>query len=284
MVHEEVSIVPAGLSHWVYHFTHVDQPFSLAACSTSVVSSPLIRTGGSRTVSSTGGNGGLPRPDVRTRIVDAMGGLRHTRVGLYEPQRAPEARQMRTSTRAKPLTENRAVFVQLLGRYLMGLMDGRPSPIEVQKLMYFLQEAGQPLRLRFVKGPYGPYADTLRHVLIDTEGTYTIGYGDSTNRPFDSSIELLPGAWEHAVDALRAHPDALARSDRVMELADGFDSMYGMELLGTVHWVVTRDNVPSDNVEAVMEGVAQWSDRKARVFRPEHVGVALGHLHDLNWL
>ncbi len=31
--------------------------------------------------------------------------------------------------------------------------------------MYFLQEAGEPLRLRFTKGLYGPYAENLRHVL-----------------------------------------------------------------------------------------------------------------------
>ena len=33
--------------------------------------------------------------------------------------------------------------------------------------MYFMQEAGEPLRLRLSKGPYGPYAENLRHVLIE---------------------------------------------------------------------------------------------------------------------
>ncbi|MGI8702184.1 MAG: hypothetical protein ACR2JU_13450 [Nocardioidaceae bacterium] len=36
--------------------------------------------------------------------------------------------------------------------------------IETQKLTYFLQAAGEPLRLNFVGHHYGPYADNLRHV------------------------------------------------------------------------------------------------------------------------
>ena len=33
--------------------------------------------------------------------------------------------------------------------------------LEVHKLMYFMQEAGEPLRLRSKRGPYGPYAENL---------------------------------------------------------------------------------------------------------------------------
>lgn len=43
-------------------------------------------------------------------------------------------------------------------------LDGA-SLLELQKLMYFLQEAGQPLRLKYVMARYGPYADNLNHVL-----------------------------------------------------------------------------------------------------------------------
>jgi hypothetical protein len=36
--------------------------------------------------------------------------------------------------------------------------------------MYFMQEAGEPLRLQYVKHHYGPYAENLRHVLNAVEG------------------------------------------------------------------------------------------------------------------
>ena len=53
----------------------------------------------------------------------------------------------------------------LINRYLGGLMDPFVTLIEIHKLMYFMQEAGEPLRLNYAKHHYGPYADNLRHVL-----------------------------------------------------------------------------------------------------------------------
>ena len=50
--------------------------------------------------------------------------------------------------------------------------------LEVQKLSYFLQEAGEPLQLRFAKYHYGPYAENLNHVLQRLEGHFIRGYGD----------------------------------------------------------------------------------------------------------
>ena len=37
--------------------------------------------------------------------------------------------------------------------------------------MYVLRVARQPLKLRFTKALYGPYADDLRHVLNEVEDT-----------------------------------------------------------------------------------------------------------------
>ena len=63
-------------------------------------------------------------------------------------------------------------------RYLGGLLDPFVTLLEVHKLMYFMQEAGEPLRLRFKKAPYGPYAENLRHVLHAIEGHLVAGYAD----------------------------------------------------------------------------------------------------------
>jgi hypothetical protein len=46
--------------------------------------------------------------------------------------------------------------VGLIDRYLRGLLDPFVTLLEVHKLMYFLQETGEPLRLRYVQGIYGP--------------------------------------------------------------------------------------------------------------------------------
>ncbi|KUL31545.1 hypothetical protein ASB62_02805 [Chlorobium limicola] len=68
-------------------------------------------------------------------------------------------------------------------RYLGGLMDPFISLLEVHKLLYFMQCAGQNLRLVFTKGPYGPYAENLRHLLHALEGHMLSGYDDGGRQP-----------------------------------------------------------------------------------------------------
>lgn len=95
------------------------------------------------------------------------------------------------------------------------------SLVEVQKLLYFMQAAGQPLRLNFVKGRYGPYADNLRHVLATVEGHYLIGYGDGSSPVLDAEpIKVLPGADEMAIAQLSGSPDNANGNVRQTELGD----------------------------------------------------------------
>ena len=63
------------------------------------------------------------------------------------------------------MTPGRAALVALMDRYLRGMMEPFVTLLEVHILLYFMQEAGEPLGLRFEPGPYGPFADNLSHVL-----------------------------------------------------------------------------------------------------------------------
>ena len=56
--------------------------------------------------------------------------------------------------------------------YLRALLDPFVTLLEVHKLLYFMQESGEPLRLRYLKASYGPYAENLRHVLNEIEGHF----------------------------------------------------------------------------------------------------------------
>ncbi|WP_298715914.1 hypothetical protein [uncultured Oceanisphaera sp.] len=49
------------------------------------------------------------------------------------------------------MTAGRAALVELMRRYLGGLLDTVVTLLEVHKLMYFMQEAGEPLRLKYKK-------------------------------------------------------------------------------------------------------------------------------------
>src|SRR5439155_6254079 len=128
------------------------------------------------------------------RIEAALHGIDNLHVVVYEPSSAPAE----TRSRAVPsMTSGRAALVVLMNRYLGGLMDPFVTLLEVHKLMYFMQEAGEPLRLQYAKAPYGPYAENLRHVLRAVEGHLVAGYADGGDAP-DKQIELVPGAMKDA--------------------------------------------------------------------------------------
>lgn len=225
------------------------------------------------------GNGGLDWEDVRPRIVAAFAALPETKVLVYAPAGAPAAEQMPVATKTPNMTAGRAALIGLLSDY--AVPGYRLTLLEVQKLAYFLQAAGEPLRLTFVKERYGPYAETLHHVLQRLDGHFIRGYGD---RSRDASIRLLPDAREQADQFLEQHTETRQRLQRVSELIDGFESPYGMELLATVHWVAQDSAAARSDATAAVQGVHSWSDHKKRTFRPEHIQVAWQRLHEQEWL
>ena len=143
-------------------------------------------------------------------------------------------------TATPKMTPGRAALLGLMHRYLAGLMDVSISLLELHKLMYLLQEAGEPLRLRYAKGPYGPYAQNLRHVLGAMEGHLTAGFGEGEDAP-DKQIEIVGDAVQRGEEYLTHHPKTRERFDRVSDLISGFETPFGMELLSTVHWVARQE-------------------------------------------
>jgi O-acetyl-ADP-ribose deacetylase (regulator of RNase III) len=239
------------------------------------------------------GNGGLHWRDVRPLIVEALGDLPGVEVVVFPPKGAPPAEAMKVGTVRPRITLGRAALLTLLGRYVRLSQLQEPaapqgaSLLEIQKLMYFLQEAGQRLNLNYVKAPYGPYAENLNHVLQAMEGHYLRGYGDRTQEVMKlSPISLMPGAEDHGREWLDVHPDhAAERIDAVLQLITGFASAYGLELLATVHWVLTHGggDVEKDP-DALVQQVGVWNARKGRLFTEVHVRRAADRLKDQGWV
>lgn len=223
------------------------------------------------------GLGGLNWANVRPRIVEALSDLPDLQVIMFEPNDASVA----TKSREVPsMTAGRAALVVLMHRYLGGLMDPFVTLLEVHKLMYFMQEAGEPLRLKYAKAPYGPYAENLRHVLRAVEGHLVAGYADGGDAP-DKQIELVPGAVRDAEAFLTEKSDTVTRFDRVGKLVEGFETPFGLELLATVHWVASRESATS--AEDAAAKVYAWDDRKKR-FSPRQIGIAFETLQAKGWL
>jgi len=187
------------------------------------------------------GLGGLNWTQVRSRIEHYLGNLEGIEVRVYEPMGAPSAEKMVHNREVPKMTPGRAALVELMDRYLDGLLDPMVSLLEVHKLMYFMQEAGQHLRLNYEKGLYGPYATNLSHVLQRIEGHMVSGYADGGDRP-EKQLKLVPGAVEDARAFLRDDEETRQRFTRVSDLVEGFESPYGLELLATVHWVAKKEN------------------------------------------
>lgn len=225
------------------------------------------------------GLGGLDWSDVRPRIEAALSGLEDVDVLVFEPGEAPSPDRMVRNKAVPNMTPGRAALVLLMDRYLRGLMDPFVSLLEVHKLMYFLQEAGQPLNLSYTKGRYGPYAENLRHVLNRVEGHMIEGYADGGDDP-SKPLQLVPGAVRDAEAFAAANPDTQARLERVAALVDGFETPFGLELLATAHWVASREGAVTD--EAATEAIHGWSERK-RMFTPRQVAIAAKALSEKGW-
>ena len=230
------------------------------------------------------GLGGLDWRDVGPRIEAAFAQLGHVRVVVFEPKGTPDAKTMPVRTERPIMTRPRALYIKLMETY--SALDYSRTLLEVQKLAYFLQVAGEPLRLRFRPEYYGPYAANLNKVLEVIEGHFIRGYGDS-QKP-GAEIELLPGATSEADEFLRQSNESLDRLDAVTQLIEGYETPYGMELLATVHWTahygVGSFAAPASTPDDAVQQVQAWNLRKKQLFKAEHIHIAWQSLQEFGWL
>jgi O-acetyl-ADP-ribose deacetylase (regulator of RNase III) len=225
------------------------------------------------------GNGGLDWRDVKRLVINAFKDHPQIQVDLFEPKGAPPPQEMVNRTKKPAMTAVRAAILKIFSTYRE--MEYPLSAIESQKLAYFLEEAGQPLKLEFIKHNYGPYSAKLRHVLKAMDGHYLAGVGDFSG---DSEIAVIPEALVEAETYLKTSgdDDVGERVARIRKLIEGFETPYGMELLATVHWVGARDPRVR-TVDDAIEAVHSWNERKRALLRKEHVELAWRRLTAQDW-
>jgi O-acetyl-ADP-ribose deacetylase (regulator of RNase III) len=238
------------------------------------------------------GNGGLSWDVVLPRIREALEPLA-VRAVVFPPTGAPMASQMLVATPKPAMTFGRAALLTAVGQYARAALHERfelarpgASLLEIQKLMYLLQEAGQPLRLRYAKGRYGPYAENLNPVLQALEGHYIRGYGDRSRAVLAlDPVEVLPGAEDEARAWLESNrPDVKDSVDLVLSLIRGWENAYGMELLATVLFAARQDSAVLTDAGRAVEYVRSWNQRKASTFPQQHVDKAWHRLESYDWL
>ncbi len=225
------------------------------------------------------GNGGLDWSEVRPRIERAFEALPGVEVLLFEPDGAPVADEMRVRTKRPDMTPGRAILIAVMERY-QGI-GYRLTLLEIQKLAYLLQRAGEQLKLNYVKDKYGPYAENLNFVLQATEGHFTRGYGD---RSRGAEIAVLPDGIQEASNFLQGHEESLHRLERVSRLIEGFETPHGMELIATVDWAVHELGNTGRDLGQVVAAVHSWNERKRRIFGERAIGIAWERLSREGWV
>lgn len=233
------------------------------------------------------GNGGLEWQQVRPMIESAFADLPDVEVMVYEPTDAYQNAPKREGV--EKLTPARALVTEIVRRYSVLGLDC--TVLEVQKLAYFLQRAIQrlrlpdPLDLRFSADRYGPYADRLRHLLNGLDGSYL----HAEKRLSDAGPRDLIWFEETkraAVDSYLASEEAapfLPALEETATLIDGFESPLGMELLATVDWLLTEQDV-EPRLDSVRDALSKWpagasaGKRKLALFDDRLLQLALDRL------
>ena len=225
------------------------------------------------------GNGGLNWEEVRPLIVKAVASVPNIAVHLFEPHGAPEVEAMPIATKRPNLTSNMAALLGVMTDY--GIPGYTLTMLEIQKLAYFLQVAGQPLKLAFEKSKYGPYAEALNHVLQRMEGHFIRGYGD---RSREASVRVLPEASEATEEILADEVGTVERVLRVAELIEGFETPHGMELLASVHWVTQESAKAKMDWQEAFSLIQAWNERKQRIFPAAQIRATFSQLQNQSWI
>ena len=225
------------------------------------------------------GLGGLNWNMVRTLIEGRLSDLQDVRIYLHSPGYNLDARSVR-ATKPIEMTPGRAALVILAESYLKSAIDPVLTLLKVHKLMYFLQESGEPLKLAYAKQYYGPYAENLRHFLARTEGQLLYGFQNLGDRPYQE-LHVVPFAYDEACEHIGKWPDTEDRIKRVLDLVEGYESDDGIELLASVHWVCSKDH--ASNPKDTIRLVHAWNRRKER-FTERQISTAYNRLQSQGWI
>lgn len=227
------------------------------------------------------GNGGLDWNVVKPLIMKSLEDL-PIRVVLFEPDAEIAALLKKEDEKKANLTNARAMLLHLLYQYRV--LGEEACEFAAEKLAYFLQRFGESqLKLDFVRHIYGPYSGKVRHVLYALNGSFIRGYEQKNIRPFDE-FELMPGK-RAVVDAWLAEKlsqEEKKRLEQVVELIEGYESPYALELLASVDFIL-KDK-PGASWEEIQTEIAGWSSRKYKLFQPWQIKLAMKHLKTFDGL
>lgn len=211
------------------------------------------------------GNGGLEWPKVRQLIVEKLSNV-DCMIYVFEPGHVAE-----TQDKDVKLTPARALLVYMLDRMQQEGYDA--TAFTAVKSVYFLQRFGAVniFNLRFIPYIYGPYCDSVRHMLHHIDGAYVRGFADMTKKPFEP-FDIM----HERMDEVRRYVEQnIMLSDIVYRtcefLKDNWDD-FSLELLSSIDYLMTEN--PSASVDEIYAKLRAWSPRKSNLFSDKQYTIA----------
>ena len=224
------------------------------------------------------GNGGLDWNIVKRMIEGALSGLENVSVVVYEPSEEAAAIMAEQSQNADAhLTPARAML--LYAMFCYEVHDERCSLFVANKLSYFYQLLGEQefARMPFVAHYYGPYSVSVGHMLSAVNGKYIHGLEQMDRKPFEALMldyDRKSEVSEYVHKQLSA--EQINHIRQLLKLIEGYESAYALEVLASVAFV--RKHESGIGMEACVERIQSWSDRKKNLFKKEHIEAAYKHL------
>ena len=220
------------------------------------------------------GNGKLKWEQVKPVIEKYLSDLEGIDIRVYEPGFISPYDKELTEPSRQHLTKARAMLLSLFKQY--EALDFDINLLVGQKLAYFMQRFGEPLRLSYERGWYGPYAHNLNKVLQVLNGKY-IFYDASSTQP----ATPVSRNNQYDEDINRYITDYLSVSQkkrlvRISQFIEGFETPFSLELLGSVDMVLHEHPVWSP--EEILADIQEWTYRKKELITLYHVEVVYNHL------
>lgn len=224
------------------------------------------------------GNGGLDWNRVKIMIEDYLSPLAEVEILVYEPNDAVKTiLQQQENKKSVDLSPARAMLLYAMFHY--EALGESPNLFVANKLAWFLQRMGEPMRLSFTKHIYGPYTPQVGHVLYALNGKYVAGMEQNQARPFEElqlRYELLPEVEKYIQQYLTQEQQT--RMNNLIHLMDGFQSSWSLEVLASVDYLLSQQ--PGQTTEELFKGIQAWNTRKKRMVQPYQVEIAYKRLMD----
>jgi len=223
------------------------------------------------------GNGGLKWDKVKDLLEKYLGNL-DADVQIFEPNDAvKEVLQNETVIKKVNLTPARAMLLYALFKYER--LGERASLFAANKLAYFLQKSGEPLKLDFKPYIYGPYTQSVEKVLYSLNGIYLKGMEQMSVKPFEP-LKLNYERFDEIESYIKSNLsyNQEERLENLFKVIDGFETTFSLEILSSIHFIINEN--PKLSEKEVLEKIQNWNNRKKNLIKEEHISIALQHLHE----